>query len=273
VLLDLRVLLPFLRGPLLLGALALGPLAQASPLCPERPIRYAHYEFGLLYAPEQGGIDEDIRQELEKRSGCAFEVSLQPRARTWLEIERGRVDMAGSGIQTPARDRFAWFAHYVVEDNHVVLTERVPEAVRSMDEFLADPKLRMGGVRSFSFSPYYDDKMAGLQRLGRVVTVTDTRSLFRQLAMENYEAVIASPFLTRYYIQKLGLKPARMVDWDPGPATPSGLVMSKKSFTPAQAARWKALVQEMLNDGTVQRIVAQRVGDSKAAAQMVYRGR
>lgn len=241
--------------------------------CPAHPIRYSHYEFGLLYSADQGGIDEDIRQELEKRSGCAFEVSLRPRARIWLELERGDIDMAGSGVQTAERDRYAWFAHYVLEDNQVLLMPSVPATVRSFDDFLRAPALRMGGVRSFSYSPHYDQQMARLHRVGRVVQVSDTRSLFRQLGMGQFDALIASPFLTGYYLQKVGLPPQRMVDWDPAPATPSGLVLARKSFTPEQARAWRDLVQQLLSDGTVQRILTQRLGDAAAASQAVYRGR
>lgn len=274
---DLRFLLApsRLRAALLATVLALsgGPAAAAPSLCLDRPIRYAHYEFGLLYAAEQGGIDEDIRQELEKRSGCAFEVSLRPRARIWLELERGDIDMAGSGVQTPQRDRFVWFAHYVYEDNQVLLAPGVPTGVHGMESFIAQPGLRLGSVRSFSYSPFYDRQVERLQRDKRVVAVSDTRSLFRQMALGQFDALIASPFLTRYYTQKLGMQPGRIEDWDPGPATPSGLVIAKRSFTPAQARGWQALVQQLLADGTVQRIVAQRLGDAEAAERAVYRSR
>jgi len=252
--------------------IALKSALAAPSLCLSRPIRYAHYEFGLLHAAGRGGIDEDIRRELERRSGCRFETSLRPRARIWMELERGELDMAGSGVQNATRDRFAWFAHYVLEDNQVLLGPRVPASVRSFEDFIADPSLRLGGVRSFSYSPLYDEQVQRLQALDRVVAVSDTQSLYRLFALGQFDAVIASPFLTQHYVRALKLQlPQRSEDWDPAPATPSGLVLARRSFKPEQAAGWQALVQEMLADGTVRRIVTRHLGDPIAADRATYK--
>lgn len=267
-------LLRSLLLPLLLLAAGMAPpaAAQASTtLCPARPIRYAHYEFGLLYAVGQGGIDEDIRQELARRSGCRFEVSVRPRARIWMELERGELDMAGSGVQTPQRDRYAWFAHYVLEDNRVLLAPSVPKRVSSMEAFAAQPGLRLGAVRSFSYSPYYDAEVERLQRQGRLHATTDTRSLFRLFALGQVDALIASPFLTLHYQQQLQLPASRIEDWDAAPPTPSGLVLSKRGFTPEQARAWQALVRQLLDDGTVKRILQQHLGDARLADAAIYR--
>ncbi len=256
----------------LVAALAPADAALAAgPMCPAHPIRFAHYEFGLPYAAGQGGIDEDIRQELERRSGCRFEVSVRPRARIWLELERGELDMAGSGIQTEQRDHYAWFAHYVLEDNRVLLAATVPASVDSIDAFTAQPGLRLGGVRSFSYSPFYDAHVERLQQHGRLHSTADTRSLFRLFALGQIDALIASPFLTLYYTQQLGLALPRIEDWDPGPPTPSGLVLAKRSFTPEQARAWQALVRQLLADGTIRRILQRRFGDARLAEAAIYR--
>ncbi len=256
----------------LLLAMMASASVSATPagLCPKGgPIRYAHYEFGLLYTPEFGGIDEDIRRELEKRSGCRFQTSLRPRARIWLDLARGDLDMAGSGIQTSERDTFAWFAHYVLEDNQVVLGPRVPAELRDWSAFQAEPALKLGGVRSFSYSPFYDEQVDAIARQGRFVPVSDVRTLYRLFAHGQLDALIGSQFLIGHYQKHLKLPPLRIEDWDPAPATPSGLVISKRRFTAAQARAWKALMREMLQDGTVLRIVSQYL-PKEQAARLVY---
>lgn len=265
-------LLHSLRLALLLLTVGMGlPAVAESKLCPKRPIRYAHYEFGLLYAVGHGGIDEDIRQELARRSGCRFEVSVRPRVRIWMELERGELDMAGSGVQTAQRDRYAWFAHYVLEDNRVLLAPRVPAQVNSLEAFAARPDLRLGAVRSFSYSPYYDGEVERIRRQGRLHATTDTRSLFRLFALGQVDALIASPFLTLHYQQQLDLPTPRIEDWDPAAATPSGLVLAKRSFTPEQARAWQALVRQLLEDGTVKRILQRHLGDASLAEAAIYR--
>ncbi len=90
---SVRLLLAGLAVVFVDGALA----GERLDLCPAGgPIRFAHYEFGLIYTNEGGGIDEDVQLELARRSGCRFEVSMQPRARIWLALESGQLDMAAS---------------------------------------------------------------------------------------------------------------------------------------------------------------------------------
>lgn len=241
-----------------------------SSLCPNEPIRFAHYEFGLLYTPESGGIDEDIRKELARRSGCAFEVSVRPRARIWQDLASGELHMAGSGVQTPERDGFAWFAHYVIERNVVALSDRVPDDVRGFEDFILRTDLHLGAVRSFSFGPGLDVQVARLRKLGRIYEVADTRTLYRMFDFQRYDAFIGSQFLHEHYFKSLGLpQPRRLERWDTSPGTPSGLVLAKRRFTAEQAAAWQALVTGMLRDGTVQRIVARYLG--RAADQAVVR--
>lgn len=266
---SVRLLLAGLAVVFVDGALA----GERLDLCPAGgPIRFAHYEFGLIYTNEGGGIDEDVQLELARRSGCRFEVSMQPRARIWLALESGQLDMAASGIQTPARDRFAWFAHYIVEKNYVLLGPRVPADVRSLADFIARPELRMGVVRSFSFSPAYDQGLARLRQLNRVDETADAVSLYRMFGRNRIDALIGSRFLWGYYLPRLNIGvPERIEDWGEAPATPSGLVLAKHRFTAEQARGWQALIRDMLADGTVRRIVARYVGPQETDS-VVYPG-
>ena len=252
---------------------ALGVSAEAkNSMCPDRPIRFAHYEFGLIYSTGHGGIDDDLQKELAKRTGCTFEVSVLPRARAWLLLKAGGLDMVGSGIQMAERDQFAWFYHYIVEDNVVVLGSRVGRDIRSADQFFADPSLKFGGVRSYRYSAYYDEFVDRLMASGRLVEVPDPDSVFRTFDRGRFDAFITNPILYLYYTKALNLQASkRLEDWDPAGATPSGLVLSKSAFTDAQAKQWEALIQSMLQDGTVLKIITKYMG-AELGGKTVYRG-
>ena len=244
--------------------------ASASP-CPDHPIRFAHYEFGLVYSSGYGGIDDDVQKELMRRSACAFEVSLQPRARTWADLKSGHIDMAGSGIQTAERDAFAWFFPYIVEDNVIVLGPRVPREMHSLKAFLADPQLSLGGVRSYRYSPNYDAFVDQLIQARRHHEAADPGALFRMFEVQRFDAFITNPLLYLYYVKIKGLpNPQRLEDWDPAGATPSGLVLSKKSFTEAQALQWGALIKGMLADGSIEAIAVKHMGPDNGR-KVVYR--
>ena len=55
--------------------------ASEHPPC-QKPISFALYEMGFFFeSAGNSGIDKDIAEELARRSGCPFTLSLKPRAR------------------------------------------------------------------------------------------------------------------------------------------------------------------------------------------------
>ncbi|OYT92917.1 MAG: hypothetical protein CFE43_06485 [Burkholderiales bacterium PBB3] len=138
-------------------------------------------------------------------------------------------------------------------------------------QFVADPKLTLGGVRSFRYSPYYDPYVDQLIAKRRHVESADPGALYRMFAIPRFDAFITNPILYLYYVKQLKLPaPARVEDWDPGGATPSGLVLGKRSFTKAQSAQWGALIHKMLADGSIQKITVKHMG-AELGAKAVYR--
>ncbi|TXI89607.1 MAG: ABC transporter substrate-binding protein [Burkholderiaceae bacterium] len=230
-------------------------------LCPKQAIRFAHYEMGALYVKDRGGIDDDVLRELMKRSHCDFNVSVLPRARSWYELEEGNLDMLASGVPTPEREKFAWFAPYLADKKYVILGPTVPANITTMDAFIAHPKLMMGGVRSFKYSPMYDALVERLEATQRMEQVGDLDTLYRMFARGRFDATIASPLAYRYYLEKHpALGKLRFLDWDPSSKGVSGLALSKKTFSAKQAKQWQALMREMIKDGTVLQILTRHLG-------------
>lgn len=236
-------------------------------MCPRQAIRFAHYEMGSLYVKGRGGIDEDVLQELMKRSQCAFSISVLPRARSWYELEEGSIDMLASGVQTAERDKYAWFAPYLSDKKYVLLGPKVPASIISMDQFIASTKLIVGGVRSFKYSPMYDALAERLEATERMEQVGDLDTLYRMFAHGRFDATIASPLAYRYYLERYPPHgKIRFMDWDPGSKAVSALALSKKSFSAKQAKQWQALIRNMLSDGTVLQILIKHLGAEEAKA-------
>jgi polar amino acid transport system substrate-binding protein len=248
------------------------------PLCPDHPISFAFYQMGWMYnsaeAPGQKagrGIDRDLLDELMRRSGCHFDVTTYARARTWHELERGTLDMASAAAETPARSKFAWFAFYMIGKQYLVLRRPTAAVVHTMDELYANPQLRLGVVRSFAHGPYFDDFVAKFRAAQRLDEFVDQDALYQALIEGKVSAIFGLPFVYPYYVSKyqLGDK-LQALDLDPSPGLKHGIVMSKHSFSEADAVRWRALVDEIRNDGTMRRIISKYLDPQVTEAVMKF---
>lgn len=245
----------FLRWSLIAcwAALSLGASA-ASPLCGTRPIRLAFFEYGLYYS-HGDGIDKDLVEALQKRSGCRFDIQVQARARTWEELRTGALDIATSALETPERDEFAWFEPYLRIKNLVVLPDDVGQSVKSAADFLADPKLMLGVVRGFKHGEEYDRWIDQLRRDNRVVDYVDAELLFRNLAAHRVDGAIADPLVYHLLLEPAQLSRMTIEDWIPSqPGDPVNLVFSKTRFDRAAMEEWRGLIRDLVADGTLSAI-------------------
>jgi polar amino acid transport system substrate-binding protein len=258
---------------------ARGPSAPAAAPCPDRAITVAFYEFGALYQTVAGepvdgfigrGIDVDLLRELRRRSGCRFDGTLMTRARIWSELEAGRLDMTTSGIATPEREKRYAFAPYVQLKHHVWMLKSHPAAQGGLAGFMADPKLRWGAVRGYRHTPAYDAALEQARSQGRVVNATDDAQLLRLLAEGTVDAVVGHAVVLRGYAAEHPRQPQlQALDWAPQASVASeGLVLSRARFSETEIAWWRALVQELVRDGTLARILRRHVPEDEVSGML-----
>lgn len=217
-----------------------------------RPYSLALHEHGLLYSSLSGeGIDQDIADELIRRSGCKVNVSLMPRSRIWQLIESGALDFSLSGITNEARDRFAAFAWYF--SNKYYLLVRNDAGVRRLADFEANPALRLGVIRSFRYSPTANRFVDRLDAAARVNYATSLEPLYQVLLDNRVHAMIIEPF-DYPAVQRGRLREQTQILEFDDPSVPHGLIMSKKALPEAQQQAWRDLIDAMRDDGTVERI-------------------
>lgn len=233
------------------AVLALPARAADGPDC-SRPLSLGLHEHGLLYSAQTGeGIDKDVADELARRSGCKLVVSLMPRARIWQLIESGALDFSLSGITNEARDRFAGFAWYF--SNKYYLLVRKDAGVASHAALENNPALKLGVIRGFRYSPNANRLVDRLDAQQRVSYATNLDPLYQILLDNRVQAMIIEPF--DYPTIDTGrIREQTMILEFDDPAIPHGLIMSRKSVPPAQQQAWRLLVDQMRQDGTMQRI-------------------
>lgn len=238
--------------------------SAASLQCGDRPIRLAFFEYGLYYS-HGAGIDKDLADELKKRSGCRFDVQVQARARTWDDLRTGAIDMATSALETPERDKFAWFEPYLRIKNLVVLPDDVAKTVKSPADFYAQPKLTLGVVRGFKHGEEFDRWIDTLRRDNRVVDYVDAEQLFRNLAAHRVDGAIADPLVYRLLLQPSELNTMTIEDWIPDRlGDPVNIVFSKARFSRAAAEEWRILLRQTIDDGTMAAIFRRYLSDAEA---------
>ncbi|MBF0192338.1 MAG: transporter substrate-binding domain-containing protein [Magnetococcales bacterium] len=241
---------------LLLGLVTLPDHAAARTVkCGDQPIRLAFYEYGFLY--DKGtGIDQDVVDELIRRSGCVIKTQVMTRARIWADLATGDLDMSVSGIRNAERDRFAWFADYLIMKNYALVHAEVAKTVHNARDFLQQTRLQIGVVRSFQHGTEQDHWLDQLRQAGRVQDTPDVETIFKKLKSNRVDAMFSQPPVFRKYLRDQTLAPNVVIqDWTPTEkGVPHGLILSKSRFDSLDAEQWRGLLADMRRDGTLKTI-------------------
>lgn len=259
---------------LLIGGTALKAGAAGTPRpaafpCPAQPVRVAFYEVGLFYAAGKG-LDRDLIDALQARTGCRFEAGPVPRMRAYVLLEGGQTDIVMAAVPAPSRAAYAAYVPYLRQRFLTILGPGVPPAKRTLAGFMADPALRFGAVRGVTYGPGFDEAYQRLLDAGRVDLAPDQPTLFRMLRSQRFQALFSAPLQYEKELADNGMRgTAPVVDWFPAaPPVLRCLALSRRSFTPAQIAAWGAAVQALRDDGTLRRIVAKYMAPREVAAAL-----
>lgn len=267
---QVKIFAALIMNLVLAHAMAAGP-KQVRPTCPEAPIRVGFFEFGVLFNAERGtgrgfGLDRDLALELEKRSGCKFEGALMSRARIWVEMREGRLDMTLSALKTPDREAMAWMFPYARGEQVPLLSATVAPAERNEKSFMANRNLKFGVVRGFRHHPYYDALIEQLRAEDRVVEAVDEAQLISMLKRGAVHATVSlSTVYSRYLEPKEIGRDVFVERWNSQLEPVVGNVMlSRKTFNADEAEKWHALLNGMREDGTMLAIAMRYLGKDEA---------
>jgi len=242
-----------LAGAVALAAAVPGRAAPtaAGPDC-SRPLTLGLHEHGLLYSSQTGeGIDQDIAEEMARRSGCKLVLTVMPRARIWQLVESGALDFSLSAIADPQREKFAEFAWYV--SNRYYMLVRRDADVHAVADFRRRDGLKLGVIRSFRYGRSANALVDALDAEQRVTYATALEPLYEILRDNRIQAMIVEPFDYPAIHAAEWQALTTILEFD-DPAVPHGLVMSRRSLPPAQREAWQGVIRAMRADGTVRRI-------------------
>jgi polar amino acid transport system substrate-binding protein len=108
-------------------------------------------------------------------------------------------------------------------------------------------------IRSFRYGPSANRMVDALEAAGRVSQSTGLDPLYQIMLANRVQGMIIEPF-DHPAIEGSRLREQTLIVPFDDPPVAHGLIMSKASLPPAQQQAWRALVDGMRADGTVQRI-------------------
>ncbi|MEO5797662.1 MAG: transporter substrate-binding domain-containing protein [Rhodoferax sp.] len=233
-----------------------------------RPFTLGLHVHGLLYSADlDAGIDKDFADTLSQRSGCSIQTSVLPRARIWQLIESGALDFSLSGIATEERNTYADFAWYFSNKYYLLVNKSTH--VQKLSDFEGQPAMKLGAIRSFRYSTNANRMVDKLAQAGRVSYASGLDPLYQVLILGRIQGMVIEPFDIGDVEAKRIKDTTQIIEFN-DPPVPHGLIISKKSISPAEITKWVALVQSMRNDGTVLRIFEKYFPPALAREMVVF---
>lgn len=250
-------------------------MALADPPQEAGSISLAFYELGVLYYKTadggHAGIDQDVVEELSRRTGLRFQPVLESRVRIWTRLANGTLDMSVSGISTPEREQFARFIPYFATRNYILMRRDLPASAQSPEGFLADPSYKIAVVKSFKHGVEYDRWLALLRARGRVREVADFQMVLHLLKIGRVQAVLALPTSWVPALKQQGMAATvQVLDWWPKDTIVHGLVLSRQRVPEAAVQRMATAIQSMRDDGTLSAIFQRHMGPEMASSLLRY---
>ncbi len=232
----------------------------------------------MVQEGEVVGIDADLVREVMERLGCGLTLKKLPWARALLELRDGRVDMLSGAYRTPEREQYAYYSNVVgLVSPNILFIRRSDEAgfdPVGLRELLKSG-FRLGAQINVSYSDEYNALVQNPDYEKNIQYVSRRESLWKMLARNRVDGVVASRLTGLYEIQALGLSgmitPSSMVVSN----KPAFFVFSKASVSSEFVADFDRVLQAMVDDGTFAAIVNRYVcvtGDSWLAEAQVDTG-
>jgi len=239
--------------PLLLsGLFSGGAYSLGLPNC-DRSFTLAYHDHGMLYSKKiDQGIDKDVALEMIKRSGCKVEISVMPRSRIWAWIKSGQLDFSMSGITNDERDTFSDFSWYLYNKYYFLV--RKDAQVNNLADFENNSNLDIGTIRSFRYSENANKLVDRLTTLKRNTEVPDHAQLLSMIKLNRIQGMIIEPFNYTQVDSKALQHITSVIDTGDAPVL-HGVIMSRKSLSDSERDKWRAIIDGMVKDGTMLKIL------------------
>lgn len=231
--------------------------SQSSDLLSSMPLKVAFAHWPPWKIDDKGhfgGIDAEILREIGERTGVSFEFVSCPWKRCIALLERGDVDIITSFGATPSRRRFADFIEppYAMEEVVVYKKKGSPIVVEDVTDLVG---YRVGQISGSVYFSSYDQR----DDLNKTSVAYESQ-LFKMLDNGRVDLVIGFESQMDYNIRLEGYRGSFEKCAIRHKSDNSYLALTKKSDMSAYKWLLRETLMEMVEDGTIQRIVSSYSG-------------
>lgn len=212
---------------------------------------------------EVTGIDAEMSEEALARVGCTVSWVKMPWARALLELRKGSIDMVTGAYRTPEREQYAWYSDVVGLVSPNILFVRRSSlgdlSAESLTEVLAG-EFTLGAQIDVSYSAEFDELARQPVYQDKLQYAPRREVLWRMLARERIDGVIASKLTGLYEIGELGLQDRIVATGLVVSDKPAFFMFSRSTVSEDFVHRFDLALHAMVSDGTLHRIVSRHVG-------------
>ncbi|MFO1250588.1 MAG: transporter substrate-binding domain-containing protein [Inhella sp.] len=209
------------------------------------------------------GLDVDIAAELARRSGCELELLPTNPSRLWSDLRSGATDLTAGASYLPERRAEAEFLWLLQGREVVLLRSAQALATPSRAAFDAQPELLLGVTRGGRRGSAAQAWVDALRQQGRVSEGADMLALLRAFQAGRVAAVLLFPSAVNELPE---LADWSLQDWFTQDRFQAGWAVSK-AVPEALRQRLHQAARSLREDGTLQRLLRQHLGEAVARHQ------
>jgi polar amino acid transport system substrate-binding protein len=223
-----------------------------------KPLSVAVYENGFLYNTEnKSGIIVDVFNEISKKTNCKFNFILMPRARSWIELKSGRIDISASGFMSNERESYSYIIKMWNKKNFVLIRKNMK--VNTIEEFIKNKNLEVGIVRgTFHGSKNIEDFIEKLRKENRVQESSEQSNIYLKLANNRVQGIFGNMFVIKKYISEIKELQGNfeILDWaSDDEKFKSGIFLSKKTFNNENFKKFEEIIDNLKKNGLIKKYI------------------
>lgn len=219
----------------------------------------ATYGYTVIVKDKQfSGILPEVLNTIQAKSNCRFEYTLVPKNRQEMLFETGQSDLLVNAVKTARRDKFGIFFSFIHLRATLISIDGQHSSFQRTNDLYTRSDLKLLIVRAYDYGPAYQEIVAEMSKLGRVIVESDPVSVAKLMRSNPKYVTIMAPTIfagiihTDVALENM-IGKIRYEKLDSLPWNDSGVYISKTSMSLADQRYLKVQFEKHVNLDDIKR--------------------